>query len=623
MPNTFTDYTWTQSEARLVANSLLDSNGNVTYNECHMPYTNKTSENFTIAVNLVRWKVFLNPTGTPAPVANFSGTPTSGAYPLAVSFTDSSTNTPDRVVLDVRRLQHLHRPESVAHLRGGRSFTVALTATNSGGNNTCTKSNYITVTSPAPVANFSGTPTSGYLPLIVNFTDSSTNNPTSWSWNFGDTNVPYNTSTVQNPTKWYIDAGTYTVSLTVTNAYGNDTMTRTNYCTSSVNPAAPTPNFSATPTSGSAPLTVQFTDQSTGSGLCWDWRFGDGGRSNSQNPSHTYTSPGSYTVALYIHNGPCNNLYKTNYITVTPPAPVANFSGTPTSGAKPLSVTFTDSSTNSPTAWSWNFGDSSTSTVQNPSHSYVNAGTYTVALTATNAYGNNTNTKTNYITVTGSIPTFVAAGAVAYGTGAITPALPSGIATNDILLLFLDTSNQTITIPTPNGGTWTQVTNSPQGTGTGGSSGSVALTVFWSRYNGTQGAPTTSDSGDHQIGRIIAIRGATTSGNPWDVTAGGVDATASTTATIPGATTTVANTLVVVAAAVGLPNSNGTANFSAWTNANLSSIAERIDNTRNAGVGGGIGVATGGKATAGAYGNTTVTLAASAKKAMLSLAIKP
>ncbi len=302
---------------------------------------------------------------------------------------------------------------------------------------------------------------------------------------------------------------------------------------------------------------------------------------------------------------------------------MANFSGTPTSGAKPLSVTFTDSSTNSPTAWSWNFGDSSTSTVQNPSHSYANAGSYTVALTATNAYGNNTNTKTNYITVTGSIPTFVAAGAVAYGTGAITPALPSGIATNDILLLFLETANQTISISNQNGGAWSQVTNSPQGTGTGGSSGSTALTVFWSRYNGSQGAPTTSSSGNHQIGRMIAIRGATTSGNPWDVTAGGVDATASTTATIPGATTTVANTLVVVAVGTGLPSSNGTSNFSAWTNSNLSSLTERTDNTRNAGVGGGLGSATGGKATAGAYGNTTVTLAASAKKAMMSIAIKP
>ncbi len=66
-----------------------------------------------------------------------------------------------------------------------------------------------------------------------------------------------------------------------------------------------------------------------------------------------------------------------------------------------MSVTFTDSSTNSPTAWSWNFGDSNTSTVQNPSHSYTSTGKYTVALTATNQYGNNTCTKTNYIVVSG------------------------------------------------------------------------------------------------------------------------------------------------------------------------------------------------------------------------------
>ena len=79
-------------------------------------------------------------------------------------------------------------------------------------------------------------------------------------------------------------------------------------------------------------------------------------------------------------------------------APVANFSGAPTSGSAPLAVTFTDSSTNTPTSWSWTFGDSNTSTVQNPSHTYSSAGTYTVALTATNAYGNNTNTKNNYIT---------------------------------------------------------------------------------------------------------------------------------------------------------------------------------------------------------------------------------
>ncbi len=224
---------------------------------------------------------------------------------------------------------------------------------------------------------------------------------------------------------------------------------------------------------------------------------------------------------------------------------------------------------------------------------------------------------------TPAMPTFVAAGAVASGTGAITPALPSGLQTNDILLLFLETANQTISISNQNGGTWTQVTGSPQGTGTAGGSSATCLTAFWSRYNGTQGAPTTSDSGDHQLGRMIAIRGATQSGNPWDVTAGGVSSTSSTSASIPGATTTVANDLVVVAIATSLPDASGTANFSGWTNANLSSLTERTDNTVTAGNGGGLGLATGGKATAGAYGSTTVTLANSATKGMMSIAIVP
>jgi len=310
----------------------------------------------------------------------------------------------------------------------------------------------------------------------------------------------------------------------------------------------------------------------------------------------------------------------------TPQPPVANFSGNPTSGSPPLTVAFTDLSTNSPTSWSWNFGDSSTSTAQNPSHQYTSAGSYTVSLRATNAAGYDDEVKTNYITVSsggGSTPTFVAAGSVAYGTGAITPALPAGIATNDILLLFLETANEAISISNQNGGTWTAVASSPQGTGTAGGTSATRLTAFWSRYNGTQGAPTTSDSGNHQIGRMIAIRGCATSGDPWDVTAGGVESTADTSGAIPGATTTVANTLVVAALATALPDANGTANFSAWANGNLTSVTERTDNTRGAGNGGGVAVATGEKATAGAYGNTTVTCATAAAKGMMSIALKP
>ncbi len=79
--------------------------------------------------------------------------------------------------------------------------------------------------------------------------------------------------------------------------------------------------------------------------------------------------------------------------------PTASFTGTPLSGTAPLTVQFTDSSSNSPTSWSWNFGDSQTSSLQNPSHTYTTAGSYTVSLNATNGDGFDTETKTGYITV--------------------------------------------------------------------------------------------------------------------------------------------------------------------------------------------------------------------------------
>ena len=162
----------------------------------------------------------------------------------------------------------------------------------------------------------------------------------------------------------------------------------------------PTADFSGSPVSGQAPLAVSFTDQSTGSPTSWSWDFGDGGTSTQQNPSHTYSAAGQYTVGLTATNSAgSNTASKTNYVTVSA-APVANFSGTPTTGPAPLTVNFTDTSTGSPTSWSWTFGDGGTSTAQNPSHTYSVAGQYTVSLTATNSAGSNTATKTNYVTVT-------------------------------------------------------------------------------------------------------------------------------------------------------------------------------------------------------------------------------
>ena len=164
--------------------------------------------------------------------------------------------------------------------------------------------------------------------------------------------------------------------------------------------AGPTAAFSGTPLSGPAPLSVDFTDASTGSPTTWSWDFGDGDTSTDQNPTHVFTSPGTYTVALTVTNDDGSDTEtKVDYITALGP-PVADFSGTPTSCTVALSVDFTDLSTNSPDTWFWDFGDGGSSTSQNPTHVYNYIGTYTVTLTATSSAGATAETKIDYITVT-------------------------------------------------------------------------------------------------------------------------------------------------------------------------------------------------------------------------------
>ena len=250
-----------------------------------------------------------------------------------------------------------------------------------------------------PTAAFSGTPTTGTVPLSVAFSDASTGNISAWSWDLGDGT----TSSLQNPSHTYAAVGTYTVSLTVTGPGGSDTSVLANYIT--VTDPPPTAGFSGTPTTGTTPLTVAFSDTSTGNVTSWAWDFGDGNTSTQQNPSHTYTTGGVFTVSLTATGpGGSNTQTRNNYITVNDPV-VAAFNGTPTSGTVPLSVAFSDNSTGAPNAWSWDFGDGNTSTLQNPSHTFGAVGTYTVSMTATGAGGSDTLTRTNYITVQEPAPT--------------------------------------------------------------------------------------------------------------------------------------------------------------------------------------------------------------------------
>ena len=148
-------------------------------------------------------------------------------------------------------------------------------------------------------------------------------------------------------------------------------------------------NFTANTTEGTTPLTVKFTDTSTNSPTRWKWNFGDDQTSTVQNPEHTFSGAGVYTVTLVVINGDGASGVKSMNITVNrvPTPSVANFIANKTEGIIPLTVRFTDTSTNHPTKWEWNFGDGNTSTEQNPVHTFSSEGTYNVTLVATNGDG--------------------------------------------------------------------------------------------------------------------------------------------------------------------------------------------------------------------------------------------
>ena len=222
---------------------------------------------------------------------------------------------------------------------------------------------------------------------------------------------------------------------------------------------------------------------------------------------------------------------------------------------------------------------------------------------------------------------YAGAGAPAASTGPVTLELPEGLLPGDILIVFLQTAGPHTYLADTAGGRWLALARrvaSPQSVGTGNDE--VHLTAYYSRYNGTQGAPTTNDSGDHQLGVILAFRGVVANGVPWDAVDGTTRSDGLTSAFIPGATTTVANTLVVGAIATASPAVDGTNNFSGWSPriAGMENLTERIDISTSAGNGGALGVATADFAPAGvSYGRIELDLAVPSNRAMLSAALRP
>ncbi len=162
---------------------------------------------------------------------------------------------------------------------------------------------------------------------------------------------------------------------------------------------SPESDFSADPIVGGQPLTVNFTDLSPDHMIEWSWDFGDGGTSDLRNPSHEYAEPGDYTVILTATN-PVGSVIETkvNYISIFL-LPKADFSADAIVGEPSFKVSFTDLSENMPTEWLWDFGDGGSSVLQNPTHTYIRSGFYTVNLTISNPGGSDTELKVDYIHV--------------------------------------------------------------------------------------------------------------------------------------------------------------------------------------------------------------------------------
>jgi PKD repeat protein len=180
----------------------------------------------------------------------------------------------------------------------------------------------------APVADFTADRRSGTAPLTVTFTDQSNGTaPLTYAWDF--TSDYEEDSNNANPTFTYTTPGTYTVTLTATNIAGSDSEVKNGYITVLEVPAPPEAGFTSNKRSGAAPLTVRFTDTSGGSSpMTYAWNFGDGVTSNSQNPTHSYSQTGTYTVTLRATNSFGTDVAtRSGYITVTEGQPGGSHAG--------------------------------------------------------------------------------------------------------------------------------------------------------------------------------------------------------------------------------------------------------------------------------------------------------
>jgi PKD repeat protein/outer membrane protein assembly factor BamB len=369
-----------------------------------------------------------------APVANFTADIWTGRFSAGADFYDASTGNPDSWNWSFGDGSYSNERNSWHEYVGVGSYDVTLTVSNSAGSDSITKEAFVSIPTPVPIADFYVAPRDRYgsFPLTVLFQDQSEGSvdwdtlPVTYEWDFGDGSP--NSTERGDVYHHYMAAGTYTVTLTVTDIGGTDTMVRENYI-GEAPPPQPIADFTATPKSGYAPLTVDFIDQSTGSPLLtYTWDLGDGNASYEKSPSHTYTQPGLYNISLITTNiGGSATLTKAGFIEVLSahekPPLHANFTSNITAGIMPVTIQFLDTSTGNPSAWSWVFEKDSYYPVgevevrrpvpvfgnelsheKNPVVTYTYPGNYSVSLTVSRTGETDTITKDEYIRISPPAP---------------------------------------------------------------------------------------------------------------------------------------------------------------------------------------------------------------------------
>lgn len=307
----------------------------------------------------------------------FSSDTTEGCAPLVIKFKDLSAGNPNYWRWDMGNGSVLYvQDPATTYLEPG-IYTVKLFINDGNGEKSIVKTNYIKVY-PTPVARFDASTTTGCFPLPVKFHDLSSPESGSlikWEWDFGDGF----TSNKQNPEHIYDAIGNYHVVLRVTNSHGcTNTIPKLNYIKITTGAIA---DFTlSAPANCNPPTIVNFADNSNATGtVFYKWSFGDGGTSTDKNPSHTYTTSGSYPVSLTISNdfGCENKVVKTDAITIGSVRadfniPVKVCAGQP--------FTPQNLSSPSPTGASWDFGNGDTINDIQPTYTYPKKGIFTITL---------------------------------------------------------------------------------------------------------------------------------------------------------------------------------------------------------------------------------------------------